>query len=511
MLRKSSVIGVILFLLTFGAQAYGSLSPDIAAKITPALSLKLSSLKFSEQSTQFPVLVTLKAQADLSQAYTIRDKHQRRQFVYDQLTRVARESQKNLLTALEQESLRYRRFYIANMVAVYNATTKTVMDLALRADVSKIDSDKTLLLEEPGDFETTLSIKFIAPSVIEPNIEAVRAPGVWQDFGAQGEGIVVGGQDTGIDWDHPALIAQYRGNANGKINHDYNWHDAIHTGIEGAEPSYTCPYNSPEPCDDNGHGTHTLGTVLGQDEGGYTTGMAPKAKWIGCRNMDGGVGRSSTYIECFEFFMAPYPVGGDPLTQGDPTLAADVTNNSWGCPASEGCTGDEFVQVLAATKAAGIMTVASAGNEGPGCSTIQDGPAHNSATTFSVGAVNHVNNQIAYFSSRGPSAFDGALGPDISAPGVNIRSAIPGGNYSSASWSGTSMAGPHVAGLVALLWSYDASLAGQVDYTGKIIQDSATPQTSNENCGGVSGNQVPNNTYGWGIINAYEAVKSLSN
>src|SRR6476646_7675084 len=82
--------------------------------------------------------------------------------------------------------------------------------------------------------------------------------------------------------------------------------------------------------DDFFHGSHTTGTAIGDDGAGNQIGMAPGAKWIGCRNMDVGNGTPARYIECMEFFLAPYPIGGG---QGDPTKAPDITINSWGCPA----------------------------------------------------------------------------------------------------------------------------------------------------------------------------------
>ncbi len=148
--------------------------------------------------------------------------------------------------------------------------------------------------------------------------------------GYTGQGAVIGGQDTGYDWDHPALKNQYRGWNGASADHDYNWHDAIH--VTGS----ICGANSPEPCDDDDHGTHTMGTMVGDDGLGNQIGMAPGARWIGCRNMNDGVGTPATYTECYEWFIAPYPVGGTP-DQGDPSKAPDVINNSWGCPPSEGC------------------------------------------------------------------------------------------------------------------------------------------------------------------------------
>ena len=222
---------------------------------------------------------------------------------------------------------------------------------------------------------------------IERGVAHVKANKVWNDLNIRGEGIVVAGQDTGVDFEHPAISSQYRGNNNGTINHDYSWYDAIQTPVTPGDSNEKCGYASTEPCDDNGHGTHTIGTIVGDDGNQNKIGVAPKAKWIGCRNMDEGDGRPSTYIACFQFFLAPFPVNGDMFADADPSKAPHIINNSWGCPESEGCEGDEFIEILENLKAAGIFTIASAGNEGSSCSTIQDGPAHNSALTFSVGAV----------------------------------------------------------------------------------------------------------------------------
>ncbi len=150
-------------------------------------------------------------------------------------------------------------------------------------------------------------------------------------MGYSGQGVVVGGQDTGYDWDHPALVGAYRGWDGSTVSHDYHWHDAIHGNDPHTSPGNPCGYDLPEPCDDRGHGTHTMGTVLGDDGGRNQIGVAPGAQWIGCRNMDRGYGQPATYLECFEFFLAPYPVGGR-LHRAIPDLAPDVTNNSWTLP-----------------------------------------------------------------------------------------------------------------------------------------------------------------------------------
>jgi subtilisin family serine protease len=248
-----------------------------------------------------------------------------------------------------------------------------------------------------------------------------------------------------------------------------------------------------------------MGTAVGD-----TVGVAPDAQWIGCRNMRRGVGNPGAYVECMEFFFAPYPLDGDPFRNGDPSLAPDVVNNSWGCPPEEGCTELEPIrrasQVL---HAGGIMMVVSAGNEGPGCSTVWI-PA-NLDSNVSVGASDR-GDQIASFSSRGP-ATGSLLKPELTAPGIDIVSSIPGG-YGSA--SGTSMAGPHVAGIVALMWSANPNLIGDIERTERILERSASPVQVNALCPVTSGpcacdqqqaGEVPNNVFGYGIVDAPAAVE----
>jgi serine protease AprX len=350
------------------------------------------------------------------------------------------------------------------------------------------------------------------------NIQHIQAPEVWA-MGYKGQGIVVGGEDTGYDWTHPALKDRYRGwdSATATADHNYNWHDAWdHTAV---------------PHDDDNHGTHTMGIVLGRDGEQNQIGVAPEAQWIGCRNMRRGIGNPGSYTECTEFLLAPYPLGGDAFHDGDVTRAADVVNNSWGCPDYEGCRPETLKAALDAMRAAGIMMVVSAGNDGPACQTVTDPPALYAAS-FSVGATAR-SGAITGFSSRGPvpnPAGGELLKPDIAAPGSGIRSSVPGGGYALA--DGTSMAGPHVAGLVALLWSARPHLRGDLQASEDIIRQAATPRqvtaacpatppppasdlisqlaaASNPPacaCGGVTG--IPNNVYGWGEIDALRAVQA---
>jgi len=330
-------------------------------------------------------------------------------------------------------------------------------------------------------------------------------------MGIQGAGVVVAGQDTGYEWDLSPLKEKYRGWENGAVSHDYHWHDAIREISPLHGDSTISPNNNPcgldlkEPCDDNNHGTHTMGTMVGSDEEN-SIGVAPEAKWIACRNMETGYGSPATYIECFEWFFAPTDLDGqDPR----PELAPDVINNSWGCPELEGCVQSNFdimdmaVQNL---RDAGIFVVVSAGNSGPNCETVEN-PAAIFKSSFTVGSTRE-SDEISNFSSRGPVLVDGSgrLKPDISAPGQGVRSIIRNGEYRN--FSGTSMAGPHVAGLVALMISANPSLKGKVAVIEDIIRSTAEPLTSDQDCGDILGGNIPNAVFGHGRINALRAVQA---
>jgi len=497
--------GAGLLLCVASLQIKASFQPTALQKMSVTMAEEVQTM---DELATTEALVYLKNQVRFDGESLPSSRLERGAYVVDRLREHATSSQAGLIDLLEDKGLSYKRFFVANIVLVKDVGRETIVEIAERSDVAKVLANP--LVSGTKYIRHNLTRDEVIAAGIEQGIKAIGADRVWSELGVEGEGIVVGGQDTGVDYMHPAIQKQYRGysvdaEGNAEYVHDYNWHDAI--GAPASGGSNKCGYNTEEPCDDNGHGTHTVGTIVGDDGDGNQIGVATKAKWIGCRNMDAGDGKPSTYIDCFQFFMAPFPIGSDAFAEGNPALAPHVINNSWGCPKSEGCEGDEFVDVLANLKAAGIWTVVSAGNDGPSCSTIQDGPAHVSATTFSVGAVNGGNGKVTFFSSRGPSKFDGAIGPDISAPGQYVRSAVPGGGYRS--FSGTSMAGPHMAGMAALMMSADSSLIGDVDKLQQIAVDTADAKTTSQGCGNDASDAVPNNTYGFGIINAFNAVQKV--
>lgn len=457
--------------------------------------------EFEKADASHHVLLLLKDQANLDFIDEKLPKDEKTKVVYQHLSSFALQSQAGLAQWLQKNKIDFKAFYITNAIVIYNPKLSLLRELAKRDDLRKIILDPKMKLPPLPKSDSPSEMSILN---LQSSIEAVGATRVWKDFGIRGEGIVVASQDTGVEWDHPALLESYRGWKNGEVSHDLSWHDAIHRAI-GKKNS--CGYRLKVPCDDHAHGTHTLGTILGEQAPDYQIGVAPKAKWMACRNMDEGEGRVSTYLECFEFFLAPWAFGKNSLTDGRPQFAADIINNSWGCTRDEGCRGAEFLEALYALKKAGIFVVTAAGNEGPDCQTIGDPPASISSLNLRVGAINHRNQKIADFSSRGPSTFDHQMGPDIVAPGVDVLSAVPGSDYESWDWSGTSMASPHVAGIIALLWSAQPSLRGQIEKTKQLIFETAKPRSAPNLCGENSIHDIPNNTYGYGIIDAYEIIK----
>jgi subtilisin family serine protease len=323
----------------------------------------------------------------------------------------------------------------------------------------------------------------------------IEANKVWGLDGKHGEGIVVASADTGVDWTHPALKGKYRGWDGTSASHDYNWFDAI--------ADQAVPFDDFTPS----HGTHTTGTMVGDDGVGNQVGVAPGARWIACRNMNQGYGQPSTYLACNQYFLAPYPHGGNPEADGDPTKAPDIVNNSWSCPPSEGCDVNVLKDSFDALRTAGILAVAAVGNSGSSCSSATDPPSIYDES-FVVGATDS-SNVLASFSSRGPVTVDssGRLRPDVAAPGVGVRSSLRGGGYGSL--SGTSMASPHTAGAAALLWSAKPQVRGLIRITRCLMSQSArgfVQLSSPQTCGGTGVANRPNNLFGYGLIDAFDAI-----
>ncbi len=408
------------------------------------------------------------------------DYNARRTYVYQTLVDHANTTQADLRSALDRFGIQYKPFYLVNAIEVRGGPILR-MWLESRPEVDRILNNP--ILRPLPEIPPTASGNAGAPTGPMWNQTMINAPAVWNQ-GITGKGVIVGQSDSGMQGDHPQLADSYRGAQTG--SDDYNWYDPwYHTNV---------------PRDIGGHGTHTLGTILGN-----TVGMAPDATWIGCVNLARNLGNPSLYLDCWQFMLAPFPQNGGALSDGDPTLGAMVLNNSWGCPVVEGCDPETFQAAVKALSDAGVFVVVSAGNSGyGGCSTVKDPPAIY-AGVYSVGAIDSSGN-LAQFSSLGPVSVDGSgrLKPDIAAPGVGVLSSYPNSTYYIA--SGTSMAGPHVVGVVALIWSANPDLIGDIQRTTEILDQSAQSYSGTyPAC--IADKSYPNNAVGYGVVDAETAVK----
>lgn len=477
--------------------ALGLFSPIQAQKIEREVQEMLHTQGHAE------AIVMLAEQVDLSFALQLPSKEAKGAYVFQKLKTTAERSQAPLWKILFDAKLSASPLWIVNAIFVPELDQATATLLAAHPAVQAIISNPHTYLSPPRMETSIANLR----SSVEWGIEKIGAAAVWAK-GITGQGVVIAGQDTGYDWEHPALIRKYRGNVEAVPNHNYNWHD----GISKYNPLNNdtinpCGLNSKFPCDDDNHGTHTMGTMVGDDGVGNQIGVAPGARWIGCRNMDRGWGSPASYLDCFQWFLAPTDLKNQ---NPNPKLAPHVINNSWACPDIEGCGPNNWKlmeKAIINLRAAGVVVVVSAGNSGSqGCGSVNDAPAF-FPQSFSIGATN-ISDVIARFSSRGPARWQDTLvlKPNVSAPGQGVRSSVPGGGF--ASFSGTSMAGPHVAGAVALIISANPALAGQVETIETLLEKTAVSLTDTMSCSGLRSNLSPNPVYGYGRINVLAAVEA---
>ncbi|MGC4827055.1 S8 family serine peptidase [Micromonospora arida] len=457
--RRVAAVAAVVLLVAFGVVDLGPGQPGL----------------YGER-----LFVVLRTQADLSDlpaaAPGRAGRDARAAEVYRRLVTTAEQSQGDLLRGLNRLRLDPVSYYLVNAIEVDGGPAVRAW-LARRPEVARVlVSQRLRPLPAPAGQNRGSAPKPTGP---EWNIRQIGADRVWSQLRVTGTGIVVGSSDSGVDGTHPALRAGFRGG-------DDSWYD---------------PWDDTQsPTDQGGHGTHTVGSAVGRDG----IGVAPDAQWVGCVNLDRNLGSPAHYLDCLQFMLAPFPAGGDPFTDGRPERAPQVLTNSWGCPPIEGCDQRVLRPATAALDAAGIFVVAAAGNTGPWCASIDDPPAPY-PDVLTVGAVDS-QRRVAEFSSRGPVP-GGSGKPDVLAPGVEVVSAMPGGTY--AALDGTSMATPQVAGVVALMWSANPALVGDVTRTRQILRDTATAATPtyrsdspSDACG------APSNVTGAGQVDAYAAVRA---
>jgi len=451
------------------------------------------------------VIVRFRGRADLGSARAMAYGARGRS-VYQALKAQAEQSQSAVRQQLERRHRRspssrgYTVLWIDNSLLIPEADEAVLDTLRQAADVESIRLDRAI----PPPFEPLAE----APPTLRAagsNIAHVRAPEVWAR-GYRGEGIVVANIDSGVRYTHQTLFRSYRGFTGTAFDHDYAWYD---------------PYeHTAEPRRNGGHGTHTMGTIVGDDGSGNQIGVAPGARWIACVGsaLDGSL-YFSGLIECGQFMLAPTDTDGN---NPDPDRRPAVVNNSWG-----GCGSvyeDFYEGVIDAWIAAGIVPVFSNGNNTncgypapPGLNTV--GSPGRSGKVLGIGSTGTSDGLYAAHSNQGPTddfspgyptypdhrGFPD-LKPNVSAPGVNIRSAGDASDGGYAGGTGTSMSAPHVTGLVALMWQAAPCLVGDTATTGALIMETANPIAYASGSSSDGPGNVPNQATGWGEIDALTAI-----
>ena len=480
----------ILAIILFTAILFTDFIPVLAiSKSSEDISKKLSeNLIRSKNDEFFDVIVKLKKEVnsqriknDVKNANAEKSKEELqkeiRKEIVNESKELAKSSQASILEILKNEKNKgnvksYESFFIINCVNLV-ARKSVIVELAKRDDVEKIIENKVIKVEKPEKNENIIMDRFAYDIHIPWNLEAINAYKAQRYTKDCNNEVVVGIIDSGVDSTHRAISKNYRGNDSSLAA--YSWYNTI-TGKDGSQE---------KPYDDRGHGTHVCGTILGSKENALL-GVAPKAKWIGVKVFDqDGETDNVKLLKAGEWIMAP---------NGDPTKAPKVVNNSWG-----GNSNDRFFQeIVKKWREAGIFPVFSAGNVGP----FNDGGDDSIGTpgaypeSYAVGAIRK-DEHIAKFSLRGKSSYTNKIKPDIVAPGVNILSCIPGEKYTI--YTGTSMAAPHVTGVIALMLQVNPNLT--VDQIENILNETALPLKDEYYT------TTPNNGYGYGKVNAVSAVQ----
>lgn len=510
MLRWFSVAMALMLLLSYGWPRFGQANAESKSKVSDSLHKtqvqsqdKLSKdlvknfkkhdqvtflLKFKDQVNTKKVAKNALSKKQQKNTTAAKVDVMKRSAIVSALRSKSQETQYDVKDFLKKQKKagnvkKFHSYYIVNAMAV-TGTKKVAEKLAKMGQIEKVLPNRTRHIIKPDQKQANNKAKAKTQDddSIEPNIEHVGAPQAW-DQGIDGEGTVVGSLDTGVQWDHPALKEKYRGyDADDPDNpdHEMNWYDAT----AGEDTPY----------DDIGHGTHTVGTMVGSEpDGSNQIGVAPGAQWIAVKAFTEQGGTDADLLDGGEWMLAPKDEDGNPHAE----MAPDVVNNSWGGGAGK----DEFYRDMVENwREAGIFPAFAAGNVdlgnpgGPG-SVASPG---NYPESFAVGMTNN-DDELDSGSLQGPSPYD-EIKPDVVAPGVNIRSSVPGSDYDG-TYSGTSMATPIITGTVALLRQADASVS--VDDLEDILMDTAKPLTDEEFP------ESPNNGYGYGGVKTGNAVASV--
>ena len=496
-----SLFIVFVFVLTSFSSFTTSSGIAKASDPDPIVTVEQAVLDEMQLNGSASYWIQFKNTVDLSPAYTM-SWSDRGWFVYETLLKQAEVTQTQVKNYLTGSKVEFKSYWINNSILVTSSSKSVLNDLQKFDGVESIQARKSYQLYEP---DTTAALLDNGINAVEPNLTHVNADDVWA-LGIDGAGLVIANIDTGVRYSHQALVGQYRGNLGGSFDHNYNWFNPDDLGDN-------------VPRDGHGHGTHTMGTMVGDDGGANQIGIAPGAEWMACAGCPDGGCTDSALLGCGQFIAAPTDLAG---ANANPELRPNAVNNSWGdC----GTTYDPwFAGVISAWHAVGTYPIFSNGNASncgypapPGLNTVGN-PARSGNVT-GVGSSGEQNGQYATHSNWGPTddldtinPVDpfAMLKPQVLAPGVSIRSSVPTSDTSyEDGWTGTSMSAPHVTGLVALIWQAAPCLVGEYAATETIIESTAVDLVYNDGSA-LTPTDFPNFATGWGEIDALAAVNMAS-
>jgi subtilisin family serine protease len=475
--------------------------PSVSSEVIDALA----------RDEQPAVLVKFRGQADTSAAYEIKDREQRARYVYEALNELAQRSQAATLQRLQSRfrlntsSGEIQQLWIANSLSIKHLTPAILAELESSPDIESI------LVEEeiPAPKSEVQPLITPQPTAVVSSLTRVKVPEVWSE-GYRGDGIVIANIDTGVRFTHESLVNQYRGKVGEDVfDHQYNWFD---------------PYNlTSVPITTGDHGSHVMGTMVGDNGSTQQIGAAPAAKWVNCLGFGGLNASASTtgLLQCGQWMIAPTATNGDPAT-ADPAKRVDIVNNSWSaCTRSH---SDFYDSMIEAWHAAGISAVFANGNN-TNCSYALNPPVGtvgspaSSGIVLAVGSTGASNGIYATHSNKGPTTdlspglpwaaetFGYAdLKPNIVAPGVDIISAYASSDSTYGTMTGTSMSAPLTAGVIGLMWDAAPCLRGNVARTSTILMETATRIAYSTGSPSDGPGNIPNQATGWGEINALNAV-----
>ena len=462
---------LLLAFIIVGFAQHALLAPTVDPRLINSLRQKgTTNVLVSMKDSVSPVLRSLRSTHFSTRADRLNS-------VAKTLEDFATESQKNVHAFLEAQkvgkSFSTKSLWVTNQIIIKSADLDLVQKLAALDDISEITEEFFIELDAPLDLQVYENLTSANDDEVQWGVQQIEAPVVWNS-GNKGQGILIATVDTGARYTHEALRNNYVGG-------EYGWFDP------GA--------GSFEPNDNNGHGTHTTANIAGTAR---NIGVAPGTQWSACKGCFSSFCSNLDLLECGQWIACPTKADG---SAPDCSKAPHLVSNSWG-----GGRGNEWYRdVVAVYRTSSIVPLFSIGNSGPGCGSANSPGDYENV--IGVGATD-IDNTLSSFSSVGPTYLGSRVKPDVSAPGANVFSAYHTSDNAYASLSGTSMACPHAAGVVALMLSENQNL--NYDQVKSALEGGSVPTTTTgRNCGEIPEDIYPNHHVGYGRINAVRSINAV--